>query len=74
MGDTTYPTDELSHPEYVNDDFRMFTFKVWENSLAVWYPFISSLVDYLIVASGNASRASLHLLMTTWPFTERLLC
>ncbi|KAL3147338.1 hypothetical protein ABBQ32_002821 [Trebouxia sp. C0010 RCD-2024] len=28
MVDTAYPTDELSHPEYVNDDFRMFTFKV----------------------------------------------
>ncbi|KAL0020292.1 hypothetical protein WJX77_002528 [Trebouxia sp. C0004] len=26
--DTAYPIDELSHPEYVNDDFRMFTFKV----------------------------------------------
>ncbi len=26
--DTAYPVDELSHPEYVNDDFRMFTFKV----------------------------------------------
>lgn len=26
--DATYPGDELSHPEYVNDDFRMFTFKV----------------------------------------------
>ena len=26
--ETSYPTDELSHPEYVNDDFRMFTFKV----------------------------------------------
>lgn len=30
MVDTAYPTDELSHPEYVNDDFRMFTFKVGE--------------------------------------------
>ena len=26
--DAAYPTDELSHPEYVNDEFRMFTFKV----------------------------------------------
>ena len=26
--ESSYPTDELSHPEYVNDDFRMFTFKV----------------------------------------------
>ncbi|DBA74465.1 TPA: hypothetical protein ACH3X2_000930 [Trebouxia sp. C0005] len=26
--DTAYSGDELSHPEYVNDDFRMFTFKV----------------------------------------------
>ena len=33
MGDTTYPTDELSHPEYVNDDFRMFTFKVGETGV-----------------------------------------
>lgn len=26
--DMAFSTDELRHPEYVNDDFRMFTFKV----------------------------------------------
>lgn len=52
MGDTTYPTDELSHPEYVNDDFRMFTFKVGETgvSLALLPSFP---VTHLVLVSGS---------------------
>lgn len=46
MVDTAYPTDELSHPEYVNDDFRMFTFKVrfMETSCPVALPATCTLV------------------------------
>ena len=58
MGDNTYPTDELSHPEYVNDDFRMFTFKVGETGFH-WqcYPRLMSSAGHLVMVSSSASRA-----------------
>lgn len=56
MVDTAYPTDELSHPEYVNDDFRMFTFKVRVTgiSCSVALPATCTLI---ICGSGSTKRA-----------------